>query len=247
MPAFAPAVVGKSGNILAAFIVHAHLPVAYAATLCGTDVTFVWVAALLRRKGQFMQRIKYRFRQVTQPDTEEIWKPVRLNLGWYCLAAALACLGAVQGVNAAEQSDVPPAIRIDVPVKLENARVVFLMDHPAFSGDMPTGLKYMQLLTQRMKEMDVKGHVVAIFYNETAYMTLNDKAYNAFRKVSTGNPYKTVLLELLNQGVQVEECGYSMKVNRWTNDDLLPGVKVNTGAIGRTIDLVQQGYVHLKP
>ena len=33
----------------------------------------------------------------------------------------------------------------------------------------------------------------------------------------------------------------------WVNADLLPGVKVDTGAIGRLIQLVQEGYVQIQP
>jgi hypothetical protein len=38
-----------------------------------------------------------------------------------------------------------------------------------------------------------------------------------------------------------------MRGNKWANDNLLPGVKVNTGADGRIIQLVQEGYVMLQP
>ncbi len=35
--------------------------------------------------------------------------------------------------------------------------------------------------------------------------------------------------------------------NHWGNADLLPGVKVDGGAIGRIVQLVQQGYVQIQP
>ena len=78
-----------------------------------------------------------------------------------------------------------------------------------------------------------------------AYLTLNDKAYNAYRLVETGNPYKNLLASLLDQGVQIEACAVSMKSNGWGNEDLVPGVKVNAGAIGRLIQLVQEGYIQI--
>jgi intracellular sulfur oxidation DsrE/DsrF family protein len=55
-------------------------------------------------------------------------------------------------------------------------------------------------------------------------MTLNDNAYNAYRKISTGNPYKDLIVMLLKQGVQIEECAVSMNAHGWGNEDLLPGV-----------------------
>ena len=139
------------------------------------------------------------------------------------------------------------AIHIDIPVKVEKANVLFNMDHLAFSGDMPVGIKYMHLLANRYKEQSVKGQIIGVFHGDAAYMTLNDKAYNAYRAVITGNPYKELIAELLRQGVQVEECAVSMKAHNWVNEDLLPGVKVNTGAVMRLIQLTEEGYVQLQP
>ena len=139
------------------------------------------------------------------------------------------------------------SIKVDVPVKLEKANVVFNMDHLAFSGDMPVGIKYMHLLASRFEKEGIKGRIVGIFHGDAAYMTLTDKAYNAYRKVGTGNPYKGLIAELMDQGVQIEECAVSMKGHNWVNQDLLPGIKVNGGAIGRLIQLVQKGYVQIQP
>ncbi len=138
-------------------------------------------------------------------------------------------------------------IHIDIPVVLEKANVAFNMDHLAFDGDVPVGIKYMHLLANRYKETGTKGRIIGIFHGEAAYMTLNDKAYNAYRKISTGNPYKDLLAMLMKQGVQVEECAVSMKSHAWGNEDLLPGVKVNTGAVARLIQLTQEGYVQIQP
>ena len=140
-----------------------------------------------------------------------------------------------------------PAIHVDVPVRLNQANVVFNMDHLAFAGDLPIGLKYMDLLAKRYLEWHTKGRIVAVFHGPAAYMTLNDKAYNANRHVTTGNPYKGLIAGLIGQGVQIEECAFAMKVNGWGNADLLPGVKVDTGGVGRIIELVQQGYVQIQP
>jgi len=137
--------------------------------------------------------------------------------------------------------------QVDIPVTIEKANVVFNMDHLAFAGDMPVGIKYMGLLVQRFKEMKTKGRIIGIFHGDAAYMTLNDQSYNSFRNVKTGNPYKEVIADLINQGVQIEECAFSMKSHNWGNEDLLPRVKVNTGAVGRLIQLTQEGYVQIQP
>jgi intracellular sulfur oxidation DsrE/DsrF family protein len=138
-------------------------------------------------------------------------------------------------------------IVVEIPVVLEKANVVFNMDHLAFAGDVPVGMSYMLLLTNRFREMNTKGQIVGVFHGDAAYMTLNDEAYNVYRKVITGNPYKGLLAELLKQGVQIEECIVSMKNHAWGPEDLLPGVKINAGAVGRLIQLTQEGFVQIQP
>lgn len=140
-----------------------------------------------------------------------------------------------------------PAIHVDIPVVLAKANVVFNMDHLAFAGDLPVGIHYMHLLAMRFKKQGTKGKIIGVFHGDAAYMTLNDKAYDAYRKVHTGNPYKGLIAELLRQGVQIEECAVSMRGHKWGNEDLLPGVKVNAGAVARLIQLGQEGYVQLQP
>lgn len=139
------------------------------------------------------------------------------------------------------------SIHIDIPVALKKANVVFNMDHLAFAGDLPIGINWMHLLANRFRQQGTRGRIIGIFHSEAAYMTLNDKAYNAYRHISTGNPYKGLIAELMKQGVQIEECVVSMEDNKWGYDDLLPGVKVNSGAIDRLIQLVQEGYVQIQP
>lgn len=157
----------------------------------------------------------------------------------------LACLFALSGqVVHAESS---PDIHIDVPVSLKQAKVVFNMDHAAFSGDTPVGLAHMVLMTNRFKQTGTQWNMVAIFHGDAGYMLLNDDAYNAVRKTKTGNPYKATIESLITTGVQIEECAVTMKGNKWTNANLLPGVKVDSGADGRIVELVQQGYVMLQP
>ncbi|MBN1450455.1 MAG: hypothetical protein JW963_05515 [Anaerolineales bacterium] len=65
-----------------------------------------------------------------------------------------------------------------IPVALEKADVVFNMDHLAFAGDVPVGISYMHLLTNRVREMNTKGQIVGVFHGNAAYITLNDEAYN---------------------------------------------------------------------
>ena len=165
------------------------------------------------------------------------------------VAMLVVGFGAEQSLSAAENKEAKAAdaIHIDIPVVLKEANVVFNMDHLAFAGDLPVGINYMHLLANRFREQGTTGRIIGIFHGDAAYMTLNDKTYNAYRHVGTGNPYKDRIAELLRQGVQIEECAVSMRGHKWVNEDLLPGVKVNSGAVGRLIQLIREGYVQMQP
>jgi len=84
----------------------------------------------------------------------------------------------------------------------------------------------------------VKGEIIAIFHTEAGYMSLDDKAYNEFEHVNTGNPYKELIVNLMRQGVQFELCGATAIAHQWVNSDLISGLKVNTDAMIRLTQLV---------
>ncbi len=136
-----------------------------------------------------------------------IWLPVMFVTVLYIGLGTghIACSADVKESTAAS------SIHIDIPVVLKKANVVFNMDHLAFAGDLPIGINYMHLLANRFKEQGTKGQIIGIFHSDAAYMTLNDNTYNTYRNVSTGNPYKGLIAELIKQGVQIEECAVSMK------------------------------------
>ena len=95
--------------------------------------------------------------------------------------------------------------------------------------------------------MTRKRFYIPIALSLVMFIIFEVKAYNSYRKVSFGNPYKDLIAMLMKQGVLIEECAVSMKAHGWSNEDLLPGVKVNTGAVGRLIQLVQEGYIQIQP
>ncbi|MBF0568664.1 DsrE family protein [Candidatus Magnetominusculus dajiuhuensis] len=138
-------------------------------------------------------------------------------------------------------------VKVDIPVVLKDVKVVFNMDHLAFDGDKPVGLKYMLMMAEQVKKSNAIAKVIAIFHGAAAYMTLADEPYNKSRKITTGNPYKKLIADMLAAGVEVEECATSMGANGWVNADLLPGVKVNGGAVLRLIMLGQEGYIAIQP
>ena len=138
-------------------------------------------------------------------------------------------------------------LHIDIPAKLDKeAHVAFNIDRLALNGDMPIALGHLELLVNDYRELNAKGRIIAIFHTDAGHVTLDDRAYNAARHVTTGNPYKGLLVGLMKQGVQVELCGATAKAYHWGNDDLLPGVKVNNDAMVRLTQLGLEGYVQIK-
>ena len=163
----------------------------------------------------------------------------------FWLLVLFACFTGGRALHAQDKLEEP--IHIDIPVKFEKADVVFDLGHAVFVGDIPLGMRYMQMLSNRMKEIGATGNIIGVFYGEATYLVLSDPAYNAFRRVSTGNPYKETIASLLKDSVQLEVCAVALKMHGWTNSNLLPGIKVNSGGIGRIIQLVQNGYVQIRP
>ncbi len=86
---------------------------------------------------------------------------------------------------------------------------------------------------------------IEVFHTNAGHVTLPASAYNADRNVATGNPYKELVAGVMKRGVQIELCGATAKVHKWGNADLLPGIKVNTDAMARTTQLVQEGFVKI--
>ena len=139
------------------------------------------------------------------------------------------------------------AVRIDIPVRLSEARVVFNLDHLAFDGDEPIGLQFMNVMVERFRSSPVKWQIIGIFHGPNGYMALSDASYDRVRHWQQGNPYKNQIATLQAAGVQIELCAETMRLNGWRNADLLPGVKVNSGANFRLIELIQQGFVEIHP
>ena len=136
-------------------------------------------------------------------------------------------------------------LRIDIPVRLTELRVAFSIAALAFEGDLPASIFHLQLLTHDIADWQAKAQVIAVFHTNAGHVTLRDEAYNTERMVATSNPYKQLLAELMQRGVEVELCGATAAAHKWGNEDLLPGIKVNTDAMARMSQLVQEGFVQI--
>ena len=136
-------------------------------------------------------------------------------------------------------------LQIDIPVKMTDVKMVFSISSLSFEGDLPASIFHMQLISNDVADWKAKSEIIAVFHTNAGHPTLHDKAYNADRNIATGNPYKDLIADLMKRGVQIELCGATARVHGWGNMDLLPGIKVNTDAMARTAQLVQEGFVKI--
>ena len=137
------------------------------------------------------------------------------------------------------------ALHIDIPVKLEEVKIVFSIASLSFEGDLPAALFHLGLIMDDIADWKAKCQVVAIFHTNAGHATLHDQAYNKDRNIATGNPYKKLVTDLMKRGVQVELCGATARAHGWDNADTIPGIKINTDAMARTTELVQQRFVKI--
>jgi len=138
-------------------------------------------------------------------------------------------------------------LHIDIPVTLSELKVAFSVAALAFEGDLPASIFHLQLIINNIADWKAKAQaqVIVVFHSLAGHVTLRDQAYNADRNVSTGNPYKELVQDLMKRGVQVELCGATAAVHHWGNEDLLPNIPVNTNAMARITQLVQEGFVQI--
>jgi len=137
------------------------------------------------------------------------------------------------------------ALRIDIPVKLAQVRNVFSIASLSFEGDLPAALFHLGLLMDDIASWKAKSQVIAIFHTNAGHVALHDQSYNKDRNIATGNPYKQLIADLMARGVEVELCGATAQAHGWINADTLAGIKINTDAMSRSTELVQQGFVKI--
>ena len=136
-------------------------------------------------------------------------------------------------------------LHIDIPVKLAEVSVAFSVAALSFEGDLPASIFHLQLIENDAANWNAKARIIVVFHTNAGHVTLNDESYNSDRLVATGNPYRALLADLMKRGVQVELCGATAKAHGWGNADVFPGVKINTDAMARLTQLVQEGYVKI--
>ena len=108
------------------------------------------------------------------------------------------------------------------------------------------GLRYPDLWTEKYESMDITQSdyaVSVVVHDDAGYWVLNDESYNAHTNTTEGNPNKGLINILMEKGLSMELCGTTMANNKWTAENLLPGIKILVkGAYVRITDLQMQGY-----
>ena len=136
-------------------------------------------------------------------------------------------------------------LRIDIPVKLAEVKNVWSIASLSFENDLPTSVFHLQLIVNDIADWNAKSQVIVVFHTNAGHPTLHDQAYNTDRNIATGNPYKKLITDLMDRGVRVELCGATAKVHGWGNADVIPGIKINTDAMARLTQLVQEGFIKI--
>ena len=130
-------------------------------------------------------------------------------------------------------------------MKLAEVKVAFSISALSFEGDLPASIFHLQLITKDVADWNAKARIIAVFHTNAGHVTLHDDSYNTDRMIATGNPYKGLVADLMKRGVEIELCGATAAVHKWGNADLLPGIKINTDAMSRMTQLVQEGFVKI--
>ena len=136
-------------------------------------------------------------------------------------------------------------IHIDIPVKLANVNLVFSIASLSFEGDLPAALFHLDLIMNDIDSWKAASDIIVVFHTNAGHVTLHDGAYDTDRNIATGNPYKELLAALQRRGVRVELCGATAKAHGWSNADLLPDIRINTDAMSRLTQLVQEGFIKI--
>ncbi|MBB6144462.1 intracellular sulfur oxidation DsrE/DsrF family protein [Silvibacterium bohemicum] len=136
-------------------------------------------------------------------------------------------------------------LHIDIPVKLKDVKILFSVASLSFEGDLPAAAFHMGLIVKDAADSNASLKAIAVFHTNAGHVTLHDEAYNKDRNINTGNPYRKLVTDLMDKGVAVELCGATAAAHGWGNEDTIPGIKVNTDAMARVTELVQQGFVQI--
>lgn len=131
-----------------------------------------------------------------------------------------------------------------------NVTSVWEVNTDVWEEGVGAGLHYPSLLNARYKQQGLSKadyKISVVVHLAAGYWLLNDAAYQKHTGKPGGNPNKELVAQLINDGLSIEICGVTMANNKWTADDLLPGVVIlGMGAYARIVDLEKSGYSYIR-
>jgi len=68
------------------------------------------------------------------------------------------------------------ALSIDIPVELNEVKIVFSIASLSFEGDLPASIFHMGLMVQDVADWKAKSQVIAVFHTNAGHVTLHDSA-----------------------------------------------------------------------
>jgi intracellular sulfur oxidation DsrE/DsrF family protein len=135
-----------------------------------------------------------------------------------------------------------PAIPIDIPVPLTKADTVFNILHRDPITGPQTSLHLAKVLDGNLTKERVPHTMILVFHGDGAPLACDDATFKRLTGSKRANPYKQAIADLQKAGVQTEICVVAMEAQGISRNQLLPGIKVNAGALLRIIELTQKGY-----
>jgi intracellular sulfur oxidation DsrE/DsrF family protein len=126
------------------------------------------------------------------------------------------------------------------------------------SSGYPVALRHMWMLgtanlglIKKLSLDKTTFHIRGVIHGSAITWALSDQWWIDNVPGATGNPAKEFLdkitgLQAKGLDITLEACGVTMYGKGLTHDDLYPGIQVDQGAIGRIIDLQQNGYTYIQ-
>lgn len=128
-----------------------------------------------------------------------------------------------------------------IPLELEELDCVLYIDGIQTAGEQPAGLSMLLNLADAYQTHGIQGTITAVFDDDATPIILDDEAYNAQTKTSSGNPYAKTVAGLVERGITLAVCGNDLEGKSLTEGNLLPGVKTTSRGILLVAQLARQG------
>jgi len=141
-------------------------------------------------------------------------------------------------------------IVIDKLSNTTDIKVVWEVSTDEIEKGISGGLLYPEMQFSRYELLGVPKenyNIKVILHGPAGKFLLTDEKYKEVTGKDVPNPNKDQVAKLLSQGIGVELCIVTMEMNKWTENDILPGVSIiYVGAYPRLTDLQYQGYKYIR-